>query len=496
MPVRVLPGSIEVGYITSHKKQGETMKTLSGHSEDNPDSDIEDLVQSSSGNNELKPLNISSPDPIIPRTNSHSVSLLGLCCAHCNYACDYAPRFCWGIGFVSLLVPVWFLVMGVVFNPNEEFGVVANDYSNIQSKYDLTIGKIDHWCLKGGNDYCQCEDPLEPLGRVGYKPWNRAHVSNKQTLEALIDKGEASPDIAFLGASIVEEMDGTWFGTTRDGKLKEMQTMFLEHFSKEKGASLEAVALGIAGDTSPAVLWRLLNGEMPKEFNPKLWWLEIGLNDIARTECSEEVVVLGVLRIVEEILNQKPAAKIVINSLFPLADLRGGVHAEADDYKDSFNKKLAIERTKEIIKRNKQLQRKGLRPKGDAATSFVVDGPNRRTLVNPTEAGRRLGLFRKKKNVVIRAQKDKQRKYNAFTHKEKKLPLWTSISAINKELRKFASNHDDQVSFFDATKIFTEHLQGDAYTLNTTLISIRGHPTKEGFRLWEDAVVKYVNQHV
>lgn len=45
---------------------------------------------------------------------------------------------------------------------------------------------------------------------------------------------------------------------------------------------------------------------------------------MGRTRCSEEVVILGVLRVVEEILNKKPNANIVINSLLPMAEFRGG----------------------------------------------------------------------------------------------------------------------------------------------------------------------------
>lgn len=49
---------------------------------------------------------------------------------------------------------------------------------------------------------------------------------------------------------------------------------------------LEGVALGIAGDTSPNVLFRLLHGEMPDYFTPKVWWILIGNNDLGRTGVS------------------------------------------------------------------------------------------------------------------------------------------------------------------------------------------------------------------
>ena len=101
-----------------------------------------------------------------------------------------------------------------------------------------------------------------------------------------------------------------------------LRTIFQGNFHKAEGAKVEAVALGLAGDTNPSILWRLMNGEMPTDFNPKIWWLELGMNDIGRMECSEEVVVLGVLRIIEEIRKKKPTAEIVINSILPMTNLR------------------------------------------------------------------------------------------------------------------------------------------------------------------------------
>merc|ERR1712032_988432 len=65
---------------------------------------------------------------------------------------------------------------------------------------------------------------------------------------------------------------------------------------------------------------KIQHDEMPYDFNPKVWWLVLGMNDLTRLQCSEEIVVLGVLRVAEEIKLRKPDAKIVINSLLPMID--------------------------------------------------------------------------------------------------------------------------------------------------------------------------------
>lgn len=284
-----------------------------------------------------------------------------------------------------------------------------------------------------------------------------------------------------------------------------------------------------------------MNGEMPTNFNPKIWWLEVGLNDLGRMQCSEEVVVLGVLRIVEEILAKKPdATQIVINSLFPLADLRGNMNVGAKDYEDSFNKDLRQKSTKKIEKDKlkelkKQVGKKkakteltGKTSHGDSAgvqaevltnldkkkkerekqekkdkkqdkkqdkkkkKKDKEEGKKTRVLtVNAHESSRELGIFKKKddaKEIRMKARKDKQKKFNPITHKERKLPLWTAITAVNAQLKKFASKQD-RVTFFDSTDIFTDREDSNNYILRTDLVSVRGHPTRKGFEKWEKAII-------
>jgi len=281
-------------------------------------------------------------------------------------------------------------------------------------------------------------------------------------------KDSKNPDIAFLGASVVEEMDGRWFGNSHDEDLNRLEKLFNKNFKKDQGAELDAVALGIAGDTSPSVLWRLLNGEMPSEFNPKIWWLELGMNDLGRTRCSEEVVILGVLRVVEEILNKKPNANIVINSLLPMAEFRGGFEPKKWEFKDSFFKSIIAEDSSK--------------------------GNDRRQLQEqPSRELRWFGMFghdsgKPPKSVRMSTDRTKQKKFKTLTRLKRKIPLFTSIYAINAVLKKFAKKHE-KVFFFDATNIFAER-EERYWNLKTDMISTRGHPSFEGYKKWERAVIE------
>mmetsp|Transcript_41073 Transcript_41073/g.98355 ORF Transcript_41073/g.98355 Transcript_41073/m.98355 type:complete len:537 (+) Transcript_41073:106-1716(+) len=433
-------------------------------------------------------------------------TLFELLFAYVTYTCEYAPKVCWTIGIILLVVPAYLLVMGVLANPTEHFGEIKHDYSTIQSIYDFKIKDIDHWCLKGDDSSCRCEDPLQPAPRSEFRAWGKAHGGNVDMITKLEEADMMSPDIAFLGGSIVEQMDGKWFGDQSGPNLRDIAKSWSKHFTSIDSTAATpdaptAVAMGIIGDTSPSVLWRILNGEMPDDFNPKLWWLELGLNDLGRQQCSEEVVVMGILRVVEEILNKKPDAKIVINSLFPMADLRTALNPNLQDVSGTY-KEPRIHSRHHGSKHRGDKPSSRSRPVSNEEKEGMIQRPPRTKFPpkpNGNDRQRQLRHRRKRKPrrerkpVKMNPEKKTIHKYNAITHKEKrKLPLWTSIMAINKQLRKFSFNHE-RVFFFDATSIFTER-EGRYFTLKTDLINVLGIPTNVGYDQWERAVVVRAQQ--
>jgi hypothetical protein len=238
---------------------------------------------------------------------------------------------------------------------------------------------------------------------------------------------------------------------------------------------------------------------MPLALNPKIWWLELGLNDLGRTQCSEEVVVLGILRVVEEILQQKPDAKIVINSLFPMAQLRdeedlesswgprnkrpngGFARMKAPDAAMPPNPKEApvvppLGDNNNMIKRpvdNGNGNRRGIRGR----VLLGIDSSRRGKRSNRPQRG----------PVKLDPNKQSQHKFNLVTHRENKIPLWTSIMAVNRELQRFCAKHD-QVYFHDVTRIFTEQ-EKKFLTLKTDLITAKGLPTETGYDAWETSIV-------
>lgn len=188
---------------------------------------------------------------------------------------------------------------------------IVGDYSSINGIHDLSTAKVKPWCFTGVTE-CPCSDPLKPVPGTE-EAWKDTHIMNQQ----LTQSAEAiGVDVVFLGDSITERWRETDMGLRNPHSIGSTK-VFNELFSKRKKSKYNGLALGISGDTSPMLLWRLKHGELPSNLNPSVFWLLIGTNDIGRTWCSIELVVIGIIRNVEEILKQKPTATVVLNALFP-----------------------------------------------------------------------------------------------------------------------------------------------------------------------------------
>jgi len=148
------------------------------------------------------------------------------------------------------------------------------------------------------------------------KPINRDVPRHKEFLK-VVAKGEA--DVIFIGDSITQGWEGA-------GK-----KAWAESF-----APLKAVNLGIGGDQTGHVLWRITDGKELEPIKPKLAVMMIGTNNTGGH--SAEQIAGGIKAIVAELQKQKPDMKILILGVFP----RGGGIAkdEAVCPADKLNKKI------------------------------------------------------------------------------------------------------------------------------------------------------------
>jgi len=129
------------------------------------------------------------------------------------------------------------------------------------------------------------------------KPLNRDNARHKQFLK-VVEKGDA--DVVFIGDSITQGWEGA-------GK-----KAWEEHF-----APLHAVNLGIGGDQTGHVLWRITEGKELDPIKPKVAVIMIGTNNTGGH--TPEQIAGGIKAIVETIHKEKPDTKILLLGVFPRA---------------------------------------------------------------------------------------------------------------------------------------------------------------------------------
>ncbi len=154
------------------------------------------------------------------------------------------------------------------------------------------------------------------------------------------DSTPIAPNVVFLGDSITERWRGTKLGKVESKDMQDTQKIFAELFQNEDPdaesshppmASIHGLPLGIAGDQTPNLLWRLENGELPNTLQPQIFVVLIGVNDLSMDWCSPENVVVGIIRIVEYLLTERPEALILLHGLLPRTIDKDGYLKEARD---------------------------------------------------------------------------------------------------------------------------------------------------------------------
>lgn len=124
-------------------------------------------------------------------------------------------------------------------------------------------------------------------------------IQRHQEFLKRIEQSKGAGDVVFLGDSITHGWEG--------------QPAWQQHFG-----SFNPVNLGIGGDQTGHVLWRITDGHELDNLKPKAAVIMIGTNNIGGH--SAEQIAGGIKAIVEELKKQKPGIKILVLGVFP----RGG----------------------------------------------------------------------------------------------------------------------------------------------------------------------------
>eukprot|EP00884_Botryococcus_braunii_P011881 jgi/Botrbrau1/20694/Bobra.0058s0024.2 len=149
--------------------------------------------------------------------------------------------------------------------------------------------------------------------RGGGLYWSNCHSFFQNEVQ-VADTNKAAFDIIFYGDSIIEAWRGTYLGNT--WKLFESSP---QHWKKAFESKYHAAAFGIAGDGVAHLMFRLIDGELPK-VSPRVMVFEIGSADLYGTTCTDTVA-RRTLHHLEYLLkyvhNVHPTSHIIIMALLP-----------------------------------------------------------------------------------------------------------------------------------------------------------------------------------
>lgn len=133
----------------------------------------------------------------------------------------------------------------------------------------------------------------------------------------------ASADVIFLGDSITQGWEG-------EGA---------EHWQRAF-APLGALNLGVSGDRTENVLWRLEQAPIGR-LNPKAIVLLIGTNNLGHGTHTGEETLAGVQRVIETLRNQAPQARLFVLEVFPRGERFNSMRGELAQLNQSLRARQA-----------------------------------------------------------------------------------------------------------------------------------------------------------
>ncbi|MEX2176301.1 MAG: platelet-activating factor acetylhydrolase IB subunit [Pirellulaceae bacterium] len=168
-----------------------------------------------------------------------------------------------------------------------------------------------------GEDKVRGED--KPNDAVVAAPRDGGWMKRHESFNERVKKGNV--DLIFIGDSITQGWEG--------GGEKVWEEFYGER---------NAVNLGIGGDRTQHVLWRLDNGNI-EGIKPKLAVLMIGTNNSSSN--TSEQIAAGITAIVEKLRTKLPETKVLILGVFPRGENKDNANRKVNAGANEIVKKLA-----------------------------------------------------------------------------------------------------------------------------------------------------------
>ncbi|HYX32335.1 MAG TPA: GDSL-type esterase/lipase family protein [Oligoflexus sp.] len=139
------------------------------------------------------------------------------------------------------------------------------------------------------------DSPTNPYPRIQDFPWMSRNEWCTRVLRILNDPVRADAKLGFMGDSITQ--------------------MWPKDLGAEKFSDYKPIWMGIGGDRTQTLLWRMENGEL-KGLSLETLVLLIGTNNLSAGDSPEEVT-KGVNLTIDQIRKYQPQTRIILMAIFP-----------------------------------------------------------------------------------------------------------------------------------------------------------------------------------
>ncbi|GAB5405778.1 MAG: sulfatase-like hydrolase/transferase [Aureliella sp.] len=172
-----------------------------------------------------------------------------------------------------------------------------------QSEYAAVLAglKKRYWDLR---QFYEVNSATIPATRGDEKGWKARDAQLTQNAKRGKDEAGRNYDLAFIGDSITQGWEG------RGKKV-------WDEFYGPRGT----INLGIGGDRTEHVIWRLTHGNLGS-IKPKVAVLMIGTNNTGHFDQDPDQVAAGVKKILDILEERLPETKIVLHGIFPRGETR------------------------------------------------------------------------------------------------------------------------------------------------------------------------------
>jgi lysophospholipase L1-like esterase len=142
----------------------------------------------------------------------------------------------------------------------------------------------------------------QPVPRLRDYPWMSLTTwrDRHETLVRIDPAAKAKAAVVFVGDSIIEGWDNQ---------------SFEEHFAVH-----HALRLGIGGDKTQHVLWRITHGELDG-MRPKVLVLLIGTNNLGHDQAPPPTVAAGISQVVDTVRARLPTTRLLVLGILPSGEL-------------------------------------------------------------------------------------------------------------------------------------------------------------------------------